>query len=592
MDRKKEIEQIACDLGGDRTRLIDMLWRVQERAGFISHFDTDTLARALALSPADVREVTSFYHFFHDRPRGRYQIYLDSSIIAEFSGMPTVREEFEREIGIKVGEVSPDGLFGLFETSCIGMSDQSPAALINMTPFTRLDRSRVKQIIGGLRGGKTLAEVVSEMGRGDGMNGADSVGSMVRNNIRKAGPFLFAPYIRGEALAKAEAMGAEGVIRHITASGLRGRGGAGFPTGRKWEACRGYSAEKHYVVCNADEGEPGTFKDRVLLTEYPDLVIEGMAVAALAIGAKEAIIYLRAEYRYLQAHIEKHIAEFMAGPHNVGGIKLRVQLGAGAYICGEESALLESLEGKRGEPRLKPPFPVEKGFLGFPTVVNNVETFALAAQIIRQGADNFKALGTEKSPGVRLLSISGDVEKPGIYEVPWGITIGETMKMAGAIEPEIVQVGGPSGVMIRATDAERRISYEDLATGGSFMVFSRHRSLFQIFDNFMTFFVNESCGNCAPCRAGNVVLRDLLRRFAEGHARHEDLGKIDQWARIVTKNSRCGLGMTSPNVLTTGKKAFPEVFENAIRPSASDLFYDFDMAEATAEYDKAIRELK
>lgn len=588
MDRALELAGIVRKHNNDRTRLIDILWAAQEREGFISHFDLQELGRLLGLSVPALREVMSFYHFFRDRPSGRHQIYLDSSIIAEMNGLAEIRDEFERQLGIKVGQTTSDGLFGLFETSCIGMSDQAPAALINLEPFTALNRQKVATIVNRLRAGAAIKAVAREIGLGDGANAGPSVESTVSNNLREKGSFILAPLTFGTALKNALAQSADKVIDVVTASGLRGRGGAGFPTGRKWAACKSYPAAKRYVVCNADEGEPGTFKDRLLLTEYPGLLIEGMAIAAYAIGAKEAVIYLRAEYKYLEAHLLREIGRARF-PFE---LDIRVQLGAGAYVCGEESALLESMEGKRGEPRLRPPFPVESGYLDMPTVVNNVETYALVAQIFSQGGDAFRKFGTSKSPGVRLLSVSGDVDRPGIYEIPWGIKIGEVLKMVGARQARMIQVGGPSGIAIQASDVNREISYEDLPTGGSFMVFGERRDLFAVLENFMTFFVNESCGNCTPCRAGNVALRGLLRKFVSGQARQEDLNRIESWANIVKRGSRCGLGGSSPNVLTTTKAAFPELFRNAITPGASPLFFDFDDKAAVADYDRTVREMK
>jgi [NiFe] hydrogenase diaphorase moiety large subunit len=590
MDRVNELAAIVQKFKGDRTRLIDILWATQEREGFVSHFDLEELGKLLKLSIPALREVMSFYHFFRDQPSGRFQIFLDTSIIAEMNGLSEVRDEFERQIGIKIGQTSSDGQFGLFETSCIGMSDQAPAALINLEPFTQLNRQKVKLIVHRLRQGMEIKDLVREFGLGDGQNAQPSVQAMVCNNLRQPTSFMLASAIPGAGLKKALAHTADEVIDTITTSGLRGRGGAGYPTGKKWAACRGFQAAKRYVVCNADEGEPGTFKDRLLLTEYSGFVVEGMAIAAHALSAKEGIIYLRAEYKYLEKHLQNEIERFRK--HFSFDFDLRIQMGAGAYVCGEESALLESMEGKRGEPRLRPPFPVEVGYLGMPTVVNNVETFALVTQIFNQGVGTFRSFGTSRSPGVRLLSVSGDVVRPGIYEVPWGIKIGDVLALVGARNPMMIQVGGPSGNAINASDVNREISYEDLPTGGSIMVFSKDRDLFAILSNFMTFFVNESCGNCTPCRAGNVALRELLRRFIDGHARKEDLGFIDSWASIVKRGSRCGLGGSSPNVLTTVKAAFPDLFASAIKPGADSLFFDFNEKIATADYDRTIREMK
>jgi len=556
----------------DRGRLLDILWEAQKLRGFLDSSDLSVLADELTCAVADIEEVQSFYHFLKSKASGRHQIYLDTSIISQFAGQSEIRQAFETALGIKVGEVSADGEFGLFETSCIGMSDQAPAALIDLIPFPNLKPEEVPQILERLKKGESASEVAKP----------------VQSHLQKMGPFFDPVKKYPSAEPNFLKRSAPEIISLIKSSGLRGRGGAGFTTGTKWEACAKFSAKKKFVICNADEGEPGTFKDRILLTHFCQSVLEGMLAAAKAVGAAEAILYLRAEYTYLASHIENEIQK-ISTLKIAEGIQLSLRLGAGAYVCGEESALLESLEGKRGEPRLRPPFPVEKGYLGFPTVVNNVETFALAARILAEGAENFLSLGTPQSKGTRLLSISGDIEHPGIYEVPWGITIQEVLDLSGAQEPAILQVGGPSGTCISATDRQRKIAFEDLSTGGSLMIFSKDRDLFSILDNFMEFFVRESCGNCTPCRAGNVFLRQLLQKFQTGQARPEDLERIQDWSAIVSRTSRCGLGVSSPNVLTTSLKAFPAEYQNRMDKNADPQLQNFDLAKATRDYDELMK---
>jgi [NiFe] hydrogenase diaphorase moiety large subunit len=562
--RKAEIHAILRKFKHQSHRLMDIVWACQTANGTISQSDLRILAKGLGVSIPHLLEVISFYHFFRIDSPAKHLIYLDSSIVAHHAGMPRIRAAFERELKIPTGQVSADGLVGLFETPCIGMSDQSPAALVDFVPITRLTEDRVREVCRDLTAGRTMVANVDD-------------------HLREVGLFIDWTPKPLEPGSRAARLAPQEIINEIVSSGLRGCGGAGFGTGKKWDVCRGYSSARKYVVCNADEGEPGTFKDRVLLTRLPETLLEGMAVAGKCIGASEGIIYLRAEYRYLLPTISNAIKKFRPSFHRM---TFRIQLGAGAYVCGEESALLESLEGKRGEPRIKPPFPVEKGYLGFPTVVNNVETFILAAQILRSGAAKFHAFGTSQSPGVKLLSVSGDVDRPGIYEIPWGTTVSDILQRSGARNPSMIQVGGPSGHCISIADGKRTISFEDLPTGGSFMVFGDERDKFEILTNYMDFFVAEPCGNCTPCRAGNVILRDLLRKFRDSHARHEDLARITQWAQIVAKGSRCGLGASSPNVLTSSLQAFPDLYRDAIPAGSSDKFRHFDLARATADYDK------
>lgn len=584
--------QQAMDLtqyrGRQRSELIEILWEIQKSCGGISKQLQASLAEQLNLSTSTIEEVVTFYHFFSEDYRGKNQIYLDTSIIAQYSGMKQIKETFEKELGTKVGGLSSCGTIGLFKTPCIGMSDQSPAALIDFIPFPNLTPEKVKIIAKELKAGKSAKEIAKTFTCGDGANASNFIKTSVCNNIQKKGNVFFTKWKKGEAINSALSKRPVDVIDMITESGLRGRGGAGFPTGMKWKIASELTADQKYIVCNADEGEPGTFKDRMLLTEFAGLLIEGMKVASYAVGADKGFIYLRAEYFYLKEHLERQIHD-LESKGLLNKFELKVKMGAGAYVCGEESALLESLEGKRGEPRIKPPFPVEVGLFGKPTIVNNVETFVLAAQVLRYGPKHLNRIGTEKSKGPRLLSISGDVEKPGIYEFPWGVTVSEVLKSCGAKNSKVIQVGGPSGTCISKKDFDRQLAFEDLPTGGSFMVFDESRDLFEILENFMQFFVDESCGNCTPCRAGNVILRDLLKKINNGKARPSDLKKMNDWGTLVSKTSRCGLGMSSPNVLLTSFKSFEEEFKNKIK-NTDELFLDFDEEAATKEYREFHRE--
>lgn len=574
--RQNELQQIAESVDGDRTRLLDVLLVAQKRKGYLPEAEAKFIAEQLKISPADVREVQSFYHFLHDRPAGRFRIFLDNSIVSEFSGMKSVRRAFCKALGIQVGETTADGLFGLYETSCLGLSDQGPAALINGVPFPRLKAKDVPTVVRDLKRGLKPAEIALP----------------VKSHLRQLGP-LFQDLKKqgaefGQGLRVAREKSPAQICDEVKKSGLRGRGGAGFPTGVKWESCAKIAADRKFVVCNADEGEPGTFKDREILTSGAELVFEGMAIAGRAIGASEGIFYLRWEYQYLLSKLEKTIRS-LARKSLLGDFSIRIQLGAGAYVCGEETALLESLEGKRGEPRLRPPFPVEVGYLGKPTVVNNPETYFLATKIMALGSQVFQSYGTERSRGTRLLSISGDIGRPGIYEVEWGITLDKVLKMCRAKNPNVIQVGGPSGHCVSYKDRHRILSFEDLPTGGSLMIFSKKRDLFEILENFLDFFVRESCGNCTPCRAGNVFLLDLVRRLRQGEPHPDDRQRILDWSQVISRTSRCGLGATSPNVLTTSLQAFRSEFDRVFKKAEGKQIYPFDEAAAIRPYDEGTR---
>ena len=348
------------------------------------------------------------------------------------------------------------------------------------------------------------------------------------------------------------------VVAALKTSGIKGRGGAGFPTGLKWELAAGAPTEnsRRYIVCNADEGEPGTFKDRVLLDEVPDLVFEGMTIAGYAIGATEGIVYLRAEYVYVLADLEECLARRRdAGLLGAGVLghpevtfDITIHLGSGAYVCGEETALIESLEGRRGEPRNRPPFPVVKGLHGAPTVVNNVETFAWAAAILAKGPDWFAHIGTDNSTGPKLLSVSGDVARPGVYEFPLGVSIAEVLAAAGADEAKAAIVGGAAGVCVPASDFGRAISYEDVSTGGSVIAIGPYRDLLEVAENLQWFFVNESCGQCTPCRVGNVKLLEGISMMRRGECTLTHLDDLIKLAGTMRVASKCGLGQASPNV--------------------------------------------
>lgn len=359
----------------------------------------------------------------------------------------------------------------------------------------------------------------------------------------------------GEAFKKAQTMGAEKVVDEVKNSELRGRGGAGFLTGLKWEMTRFAKGDK-VVVCNADEGELGTFKDRKLLCEHAEKMFEGMAIACYAVGANLGIVYLRWEYSDLTSMLEGVIEKIKP---TFSGICFDLRMGAGAYVCGEETALLDSLEGRRGEPRNKPPFPVKEGYLGRPTVINNVETFCCIPHIILEGADAFAAMGTDKSRGPKLFSISGDVEKPGVYEFTLGISLDEVLQKAGAKNTKAALVGGSGGVCVAAKDFGRKLAFEDLPPGGSIIVFNATRTMLHILENIMEFFVEESCGQCVPCREGTYRMYRFIRTMIEDQRVSEKEMRIyRELAETMQQASKCGLGQSAPNAFISILDNFSE----------------------------------
>ncbi len=365
---------------------------------------------------------------------------------------------------------------------------------------------------------------------------------------------LFGEYISGVGLKKALSLKPEQVVNEVKESGLRGRGGAGFPTGLKWEFAFKEKADEKYVICNADEGEPGTFKDRKLLMEQPEKVIEGLTIAGYAIGANQGFIYLRGEYVYILKTLEKAIEDFkkqnLLGKNILNSgfdFDIEVRLGAGAYVCGEEFALIESMNGYRGEPRNKPPFPTQKGFRDKPTVVNNVETLCFIPYILSKGAEWFKSFGTEGSTGTKLFSVSGDVEHPGVYELELGITLNELLETVGARNPKAVQVGGAAGICVAKKDFDKPISFQGLPPGGSIIVFGENRDMLKVLKNFLEFFVEESCGQCTPCREGNFRLLEGVNMLEKGECSVRYVRELLALCDVMKTSSKCGLGQTSPN---------------------------------------------
>ena len=590
---KEKIIRIVEENGKTSERLMDILISVQTGFGCVSDEAVSLIASELDISEVDVQQTKSFYHFFTSEPVGKYAVYLNEGVVAEMMGLHEVADEFEKQTGIRIGQRTPDGLISLHHTACIGMSDQEPAALINSVVFTELNREKVKDIVAAMRQGKPVQEMFSRYG--DGNNAHPLVKSMVRNNIRQSGPVVLGDYDKGKSLSKALAMDPKQVISEVKDANLRGRGGAGFPTGLKWLFCS-MEKEAPYVMCNADEGEPGTFKDRVLLTERADMLFEGMTIAGWALGSKEGILYIRYEYKYLEIFLEGVLDDLrkknLLGKNILGkgfDFDIRIQYGAGAYVCGEESALIESTEGKRGEPRNRPPFPTQRGYNQKPTVINNVETFCSALKIVENGAEWYTKMGTEESSGTKLLSISGDCERPGVYEIEWGMSLDEMLMMAGAKAEDVqaIQVAGPAGVCMPPSQFNRKIALEDLATGGSMIVVGKHRDLLKdVVLNFMKFFEDESCGSCVTCRSFNMILTRQVKRVIEGQAIKSDINNMKEWAEIMRKTSRCGLGQTSGNPVSGTISNFPEVYESKVKdkPFTSD----FDMEKAIAEAAEAV----
>lgn len=582
------LAHILARHGAARSRLLQILIEAQEPEGWLPPATISRIAEALRWPRARVHGVASFYSFLHLQPAGRYRIRFSDNITDRMAGGPALLERLCAQLWLERGKVSEDGLVSVDTTSCTGMCDQGPALLVNGWAIPRLDDARIDRIAALVRDHVDLDDWPREL-------------FMVDDNIRRRGILLAPGYGAGSAIEAAIARhgaaapyvaadGAPSMVDEMKRAKLRGRGGAGYTVGLKWDGCRRAPDPERFVVCNADEGEPCTFKDRVLLTRFADLVFDGMTVCALAAGAAQGFVYLRGEYRHLLEPLRAMLARRRSGGllgRSIGGVAgfdfdVEIHLGAGAYVCGEASAQVESLEGGRGVPRNRPPHLVERGYLGHPTIVNNVETLASAALIALHGGDWFAAHGTAQTSGTKLLSVAGDCARRGIYEVPCGTTVAEVLAECGAEAAQAVQIGGPSGTCIDAREFGRRLAFEDLPTPGAFTVFDRTRDMFEVALSFTRFFAHESCGFCTPCRVGTALLERLMGKIEAGRAGRYDLERVHQLSELLHAASHCELGHTACNPVLDTLQRFRPAYERRLRPGGFEPMFDLDGALAPA----------
>ncbi|MEO0617087.1 MAG: NADH-ubiquinone oxidoreductase-F iron-sulfur binding region domain-containing protein [Pseudomonadota bacterium] len=562
----------------DPRAVLQVLRAIQLEQHGISAADQAAVAGALGLPRTRVQALIDFYSYLHDRHNGNYELYLSDSITDRMLGNGRTAAVLRQELHLDANGRSSNGQVTLTMASCTGLCERGPALLANGHAIQRVDAARARRIAGLIAAGVPVEDWPGDW-------------KAIDDIIERKGPLLDERITPGGAIERAMTLGPRQALAEIGASGLRGCGGAGFPTHRKWEFCRDADADQRFVVCNADEGEPGTFKDRALLNGYAGELLEGMAACAVTVGASMGYIYLRHEYEFLRPRLQEQIeARRAAGllgrnllGHHGTHFDVEIYMGAGSYVCGEESALLESLEGKRGIPRIRPPFPVTRGLWGKPTVVNNVETLCYAAGILEHGAAFTGHTGGE--PGWKLLSISGDCARPGIYELPLGTPVAAILDACGAQDAQAIQVGGPGGTLIAASEADRRLSFEDLNTGGSFMVFDASRDLLDVATNFTHFFAHESCGFCTPCRVGTKLMAQMADKIADGHGARLDLDQIHRLNRVMTQASHCGLGQRAAVPIIEAFEKFPASFQRRME----DVEYKpaFDV-EAAIERSRAI----
>jgi [NiFe] hydrogenase diaphorase moiety large subunit len=567
------VKEATTRVGRDKTRLMDVVREVQAQQGCVSAEAIELVAKELSTSRIAVEGVVTFYAFPSKEQKGEVVIRLSECPSCMGPKGHETAESMKKALNIDFGQTTPDGHITLEHTSCVGLCDQGPAGMVNSALIACITPDKVGAVIKAVREKPASLAAFAPL-----------------DSLKKRGPVVLAGMEPGAGLRKALRMSEANVIAEMKTSKLRGRGGAGFPTGSKWEFARASAGTRKVLICNADEGEPGTFKDRVILNMVPELVFEGMTIGGYAMGAKEGILYLRGEYEFLKDKLEKTL-DFMRSKNLLGknvcgkqgfDFDIRIQMGAGAYICGEESALISSCEGRRGVPKNRPPFPVEKGYLDLPTSVNNVETLCCAARIMEKGATWFVGFGTKDSSGTKLFSFSGDCERPGVYELPFGMSLSEMLKEVGGEGAQAILVGGPSGQFVAPMDFGKKVSFEGVATGGSMVVFGPKRDLLEAVESYMRFFVEESCGYCVPCRVGNVLLLQKLEEIRAGKGLPSDLPYLEQLCVTIKKASRCGLGQTSPNPIHTTLSSFKALYEKKLQKDTG-MVPSFDLNAALAE---------
>ena len=535
-----------------RSGLLPALHAAQKIHHWISEETATEISRALRIPLADVHGVIEFYSLFYNEPIGKRVIRVCTDVACALKGGDEILSHLCTHHGLEPSKTTDDLSLTIEPSPCLGLCEHAPVALVDDQAETNI----------------SLEKGTYELGRppswvyGSIRLLTANCGQGVTTSLEKYGEYI--------ALKKALTMKPEDVIHEIKASGLVGRGGAAFPTGVKWDGAANAGGSPKYIICNADESEPGTFKDRVLLIDDPHRTIEGMCIAAYAIGATKGYIYIRGEYPYIVPVLENALNEARGSGYLNERFDIEIRVGAGAYICGEETALFESIEGKRGFPRVKPPFPTTHGVFGKPTVINNVETLCSVPLIISLGSAEYRKIGTEKSPGPKLFCVSGDVEKTGVYEVPFGVTLRDLLEMAGGVangkKLQSVLFGGAAGAFATSEHLDVRMTFEDLRAAGLplgsgvVMVFDETRDMRQVLKSLGHFFAHESCGKCYPCQMGSQRQKEILDRLAEGKVLEGDLIRLQDVGWTMTDASLCGLGQTAAGAVLSAIKLWPEMF--------------------------------
>ena len=550
-----------------RTALLPALHAAQKLYGYLPEPVAAEVGKALGVPLADVYGVIDFYSMLYREPTGKTIVRVCTDPACALAGGEALLEGLCHTLDTDPDQPTQDGAYSVEHAPCLGLCEHAPAVLVD-------DRAV----------GNATALPIDVLLRAKSAPPRPLLGGDLRiltANCEHGSPTHLDEYVQGGGYAGLKAAlgrSPEAVIAEVKASGLVGRGGAAFPTGIKWEGAAKAEGSPKYLVCNADESEPGTFKDRVLMEGDPQRILEGMLIAAYAIGAEQGYLYIRGEYprafQIMQDAVDQARKAGYLGNNILGSgfnFDIELRLGAGAYICGEETALFESIEGKRGFPRVKPPFPTTHGLFGKPTAINNVETLCNVPYILEYGAAAYRQIGTEKSPGPKLFCVSGDVTRPGLYEVPFGITIRHLLEdLASGVRQghrlQTILFGGAAGAFATPDQLDVRMSFEDLRAAGLplgsgvVMVFDETRDLRDALMRLGRFFAHESCGKCYPCQLGTQRQYEILTRLADGSPLPGDAERLSDVGWTMTDSSLCGLGQTAASAVLSAMNLWPQIF--------------------------------
>ncbi len=549
-----------------RTNLLPSLLKAQELYGYISEEVALKISKVLKVAPADIYGVIEFYSLLYSKPTAETVIRVCTSPLCSLKGADKIKQALFEKLNVEDGVPSTDGRFMVESVQCLGLCDQAPAVMVNNRAVCNIDDDSIDLLInGGGPGSK---------------NNYYSDNPVITKRFGKIDPLSIDDFIKEDGFKgffHALTFTKDELIYAVKSSGLKGRGGAGYPTGLKEQGAVAVEGRETYVICNADESEPGTFKDRIMLSSDPYSVLEGILITAYIVGAKKGYIYIRGEYSEVHDIFTKVIENATKAGYlgeNIQGsglsFDLEIRSGAGAYICGEETALFESIEGKRGYPRNKPPFPIENGLFGKPTIINNVETFSYLAQVISDKKRVVLTQGGSPS-GTKLFCLSGDLVRPGMYELPFGTKLSEVINdwAGGVSDGEIgsIILGGASGSFV--PEKYWNIPLDDqslravgLALGsGVIMVFNKDRDILKILSDITVFFKHESCGKCYPCQQGTQYQNEIITRLGKGICYKDDSKKLEDIGLTMKDASLCGLGQTASSAVLSAMKIWPNLFE-------------------------------